>query len=133
MNIARAADRPGGGIMGEFFVKLFNQAKEIFNKLDTTKKIIVGAVLGVVVVAFIVLFSVSSGEPNVVLFSELSSEDFGQVTKKLEEMGYHYDTSGTTGNPKGAVLSNANLLSLRNHALKAELPWTFYFNIANVC
>ncbi|HSA15564.1 MAG TPA: flagellar basal-body MS-ring/collar protein FliF [Spirochaetota bacterium] len=83
--------------MGEFFVKLFNQAKEIFNKLDTTKKIIVGAVLGVVVVAFIVLFSVSSGEPNVVLFSELSSEDFGQVTKKLEEMGYHYDTSGTTG------------------------------------
>ncbi|HRZ26522.1 MAG TPA: flagellar basal-body MS-ring/collar protein FliF, partial [Spirochaetota bacterium] len=52
---------------------------------------------GVVVVAFIVLFSVSSGEPNVVLFSELSSEDFGQVTKKLEEMGYHYDTSGTTG------------------------------------
>ncbi|HRZ29039.1 MAG TPA: flagellar M-ring protein FliF, partial [Spirochaetota bacterium] len=64
--------------MGEFFVKLFNQAKEIFNKLDTTKKIIVGAVLGVVVVAFIVLFSVSSGEPNVVLFSELSSEDFGQ-------------------------------------------------------
>jgi len=97
VNIARAADRPGGGIMGEFFVKLFNQAKEIFNKLDTTKKIIVGAVLGVVVVAFIVLFSVSSGEPNVVLFSELSSEDFGQVTKKLEEMGYHYDTSGTTG------------------------------------
>lgn len=83
--------------MGEFFVKLFNQAKEIFNKLDTTKKIIIGAVLGVVVVAFIVLFSVSSGEPNVVLFSELSSEDFGQVTKKLEEMGYHYDTSGTTG------------------------------------
>jgi len=97
VNIAWAADRLGGGIMGEFFVKLFNQAKEIFNKLDTTKKIIVGAVLGVVVVAFIVLFSVSSGEPNVVLFSELSSEDFGQVTKKLEEMGYHYDTSGTTG------------------------------------
>lgn len=82
--------------MAEFFTKILNQLKEIFNKLDTTKKIIIGAVVGVVVVAFIVLFSVSSGEPNVVLFSELGSDDFGQVTKKLEEMGYYYSTSGTT-------------------------------------
>ncbi|MFZ9395115.1 MAG: long-chain-fatty-acid--CoA ligase [Erythrobacter sp.] len=35
-------------------------------------------------------------------------------------------TSGTTGNPKGAVLSSGNLLGLRNHALEAGLPWTFY-------
>lgn len=35
-------------------------------------------------------------------------------------------TSGTTGNPKGAVLSSANLLSLRRHAIAAELPWAFY-------
>lgn len=35
-------------------------------------------------------------------------------------------TSGTTGNPKGAVLSNANLLGLRRHAIAAELPWQFY-------
>ncbi len=35
-------------------------------------------------------------------------------------------TSGTTGNPKGAVLSNANLFALRNDALDAELPWTYY-------
>ncbi len=82
--------------MLEFFKKLFGQMKEIFGKLDRTKKIIIGVVTGVVVVAFIVLFSVSSGQPNVVLFSELSADDFGQVTKKLEEMGYNYQTSGQT-------------------------------------
>ncbi|OHD71117.1 MAG: flagellar M-ring protein FliF [Spirochaetes bacterium RBG_16_49_21] len=82
--------------MLEFLKKLFNQLKEIFDKLDTTKKIIIGAVTGVVVIAFIVLFSVSSVQPNVVLFTELGADDFGQVTKKLEEMGYTYQTSGQT-------------------------------------
>ncbi len=32
-------------------------------------------------------------------------------------------TSGTTGNPKGVVLTSGNLLSLRNHARDAKLPW----------
>ncbi len=35
-------------------------------------------------------------------------------------------TSGTTGNPKGAVLSNENLLGLRNPANDAGLRWGFY-------
>ncbi len=33
-------------------------------------------------------------------------------------------TSGTTGNPKGAVLSNANLFGLRKNANEADLPYT---------
>ncbi len=82
--------------MGEFFKKIFNQLKEVFSKLDTAKKIIIGVVLGVVLISFVVLFSVSSSKGKVVLFSDLPSEDFGQVTKKLEEMGYYYSTSGTT-------------------------------------
>lgn len=82
--------------MMEFLKKMFGQIKEVFGKLDRTKKIIIGVVTGVVVVAFVVLISVSSGQPNVVLFSELTSDDFGQVTKKLDEMGYHYQTSGQT-------------------------------------
>lgn len=80
----------------EFFTRIFNQLKEIYSKLDTTKKIIIGVVTGVLVIAFIVLFSVSSQKANVVLFSDLPSDEFGQVTKKLEEMGFHYTTSGTT-------------------------------------
>lgn len=35
-------------------------------------------------------------------------------------------TSGTTGNPKGAMLSNHNLLGLRNPAIAAGLDWQFY-------
>jgi len=35
-------------------------------------------------------------------------------------------TSGTTGRPKGAVLSNRNLFALRIHAIEAELPWSNY-------
>ncbi|MBN2038649.1 MAG: flagellar M-ring protein FliF [Spirochaetes bacterium] len=82
--------------MGELLKKLLNQLKEVFSKLDTTKKIVIGVVLGIVVISFVVLFSVSGTKGKAVLFSDLSSEDFGQVTKKLEEMGYYYTTTGTT-------------------------------------
>ena len=33
-------------------------------------------------------------------------------------------TSGTTGNPKGAVLSNRNLFALRKHSSEADMPYT---------
>lgn len=82
--------------MGEFLIKLWNQLKDIYSKLDTTKRIIIASVVGVVFIAFIVLFSVSSERASVMLFSELSSTDFGQVTKKLDEMGFRYSTTGTT-------------------------------------
>lgn len=82
--------------MNEFFTNLINQIKDVFKKLDRTKKIIIGVVASGAIAAFVVLFSVSSGVPHSILFSDLSSNDFGQVTKKLEEMGYYYDTSGTT-------------------------------------
>ncbi|MDY6932818.1 MAG: flagellar basal-body MS-ring/collar protein FliF [Spirochaetota bacterium] len=82
--------------MVEFFKKLFNQIKDIYSKLDNTKKIIFGVVIGVVVISLVVLLSISSGKADIVLFADLSSEEFGQVTKKLEESGYHYSTSGTT-------------------------------------
>lgn len=82
--------------MQDFFKKIVAQMKELFGKLDRTKKIIIGVVILVVVAAFVVLFTVSTGQPNVVLFSELSADDFGQVTKKIEEMGYHYQTAGQT-------------------------------------
>ena len=35
-------------------------------------------------------------------------------------------TSGTTGNPKGAMLSNTNLLGLRNAGNEAGQDWNFY-------
>jgi len=82
--------------MGDLFKKLIGQVKEVFSKLDKTKKIIIGVVTVVVIVSFGVLFNVSSSEPNVALFPELSSNDFGQVTKKLDEMGFFYQTDGSS-------------------------------------
>lgn len=82
--------------MNEFLKKILDQAKEIWGRLDRTKRIIIGVVAVTILGSFIILFTVSGGEPNVVLFADLPSTDFGQVTKKLEEMGYKFDTRGTT-------------------------------------
>ncbi|HRX16362.1 MAG TPA: flagellar basal-body MS-ring/collar protein FliF [Spirochaetota bacterium] len=80
----------------DFVKQMVSQLKDVFDKLTTAKKAIVGAVCAVFVISFIALFSISSETPKSVLFTELSAADFGQVTKKLEELGYHYTTTGTT-------------------------------------
>jgi flagellar M-ring protein FliF len=77
----------------EFLSKLLGQLKEIYGKLDRTKKIIIASVLGVVLVAFVVLFYVSTEKANVRLIADLPSADFGQVTKKLDEMKFTYTTA----------------------------------------
>ena len=73
--------------------RILSQITGVFQKLDKTKRIIIGVVAGVVILSFAMLFAISSGEPNVLLFSELSSNDFASVTKKLEELGYYYKSS----------------------------------------
>jgi len=80
----------------DFIKNLVRQIREVFAGLSMTKKIIVGVVAATVVIAFAVLFTVSGQEPKVVLFADLSAEDFGQVTKKLDELSYQYSTTGTT-------------------------------------
>jgi len=79
----------------DFLKKLFEQGKEIYNKLSRTKRIIIAVVVVVVIASFGILFTVSSSQPNILLFEQLSSDDFGQITKKLDEMGYKYETAGT--------------------------------------
>ncbi len=93
--------------MGDFFQKTLTQLKEVFAKLDNTKRIIIGVVTAVVIASFITLFTVSSSEPNIPLFTGLTANDFGQVTKKLDEMGYFYEVSGTANilvRPKDRVI-----------------------------
>lgn len=82
--------------MGTFFQKIASQVKEVFSKLDNTKRIIIGVVTAVIIASFIALFAVSSSEPNIPLFTGLSANDFGQVTKKLDEMGIFYEVSGSS-------------------------------------
>ncbi len=82
--------------MDEFLKRITGQIKDIYSKLSVAKRIIIFSIVGVVAVSFLVLFSVSSAVPNSLLFTGLSSKDFGSVTKKLEELGYFYETKGTT-------------------------------------
>lgn len=85
----------GGGVM-EYLKKLLEQGKAILAKLNTTQKIIAGSIAGVLFVAFIVLFAISAEKPNIILFTDLPADELGTVTKKLDEMGYKYSTSGSS-------------------------------------
>ncbi|MEM7182205.1 MAG: flagellar basal-body MS-ring/collar protein FliF [Spirochaetota bacterium] len=82
--------------MPEQIQKMLNQIKELSSKLDKNKKIILGAVFGLVIVAIIVISSISLQKNYVVLFKDIQTKDFAEITKKMDAMGYDYDTSGTS-------------------------------------
>lgn len=66
----------------------------------------------------------------------ISSSQARKVAREMEPADYtpphpgdpvlQLYTSGTTGNPKGVQLSNANLFGLRNKGIEAQLAWAFY-------
>lgn len=72
-----------------------------------------------------------AAKPEVLTVSQVEKLLPDQAPADYQPAGEHDPvlqlyTSGTTGNPKGAVLTNGNLLGLRNPALEAELPWQYY-------
>lgn len=72
-----------------------------------------------------------TAKPEVLTVSQVEKLLPDQAQADYQPAGEHDPvlqlyTSGTTGNPKGAVLTNGNLLGLRNPALEAELPWQYY-------
>jgi flagellar M-ring protein FliF len=77
------------------FKQLLQKVLDVVNKLDTTKKIIVGAVALTMVASLGIVVSVSSTESKTVLFSDLDAKDFARITGKLDEIGIPYKTSGT--------------------------------------
>jgi flagellar M-ring protein FliF len=78
------------------FKQIFQKILEVVNKLDTTKKIIVGAVALTLAAAFVIVISVSSVDSREVLFKNIETKDFAKITSKLDEMGIHYKSSGTS-------------------------------------
>lgn len=82
--------------MPEQIQKILNQLKELSGKLDKNKKLMLGGVVVVLLIAIIGLSSFSLQKNYVVLFQELQAKDFGEITKKLEAMGYKYSTSDTS-------------------------------------
>ncbi|MBK8397040.1 MAG: flagellar M-ring protein FliF [Leptospiraceae bacterium] len=82
--------------MPESLQKVINQIKELFAKLDSTKKIIVGAVFAIVVIAIIILSTFSLDKNAVILFKDLQPKDFSEITKKLDALGFKYSSSDTS-------------------------------------
>jgi flagellar M-ring protein FliF len=82
--------------MAETLKKLQEQLKELFSKLDTTKKAILAAVFGIIVIAIIVLSSLSLKKNNVILFKDLQPKEYSEITKKLDALGYAYSSSDTS-------------------------------------
>ncbi|EKR65495.1 MULTISPECIES: flagellar basal-body MS-ring/collar protein FliF [Leptospira] len=82
--------------MPEQVQKILNNIREFFTTLDTTKKLILGGVALTVLVAIGILSTISLQKNRVVLFKDLTSKDFAEVTKKLDSLGYQYGSSDTS-------------------------------------
>ncbi|MCB1193548.1 MAG: flagellar M-ring protein FliF [Leptospiraceae bacterium] len=89
--------------MPEQLQKIIDKIKELSSKLDTTKKIIIGSIFLVVVIAIIIVSSLSVQKNNIILFKDLDPKNFSEITKKLDALGYDYsagDTSVISVNPE---------------------------------
>jgi flagellar M-ring protein FliF len=82
--------------MPESVQKILNQIKELFAKLDTTKRIILASVLALVIIGVILLSLFSLEKNNVILFKDLQAKDFSEITKKLDALGYKYSSGDTS-------------------------------------
>jgi len=80
--------------MKEFLQKVLVQFKGVYSKLNKKQKIIILLVLATVIVSFIFLISYSGKATKVILYSDLNAKDFGEITKKLQEMKYEFTPDG---------------------------------------
>ena len=80
--------------MPEFLTNIFSQIQGLWGKLDNTKKITLGAVVGAIVIAFVAMASFSSQPARIPLYQDMSQSDFAAVTQAIEAMGYSYTASG---------------------------------------
>jgi flagellar M-ring protein FliF len=82
--------------MPEALSNLLGKIKDFWTGLDNTKKIIVGALIGVVVVAFALMAGYSKKPAKELLYDDLSASDYSAITKFLDASGYEYSGSGTS-------------------------------------
>lgn len=82
--------------MPEGLQQLLNKIKELWNKLDTTKKITLGIVIAIIVATFAFIGSYSKKPAMEVLYDNLSSSDYAAITKFLDASGYEWKGTGTS-------------------------------------
>jgi flagellar M-ring protein FliF len=76
--------------MRELLKKVLTQIKNLYSKLNTRQKIILGVIILLVIASFVFLISYSGKATKVILYSNLNAKDFGEITKKLQEWGYDF-------------------------------------------
>ena len=82
--------------MPEALTNILSKLQGFWSGIDNTKKIIIGAVAGVVVIAFILMAGYSKKPAQELLYGDLSASDYSSITKFLETSGYGYSGSGTS-------------------------------------
>ncbi|MBF0397500.1 MAG: flagellar M-ring protein FliF, partial [Desulfobacterales bacterium] len=77
--------------------QLFKQFTDIFKTMPMSRKIVMGAVLGLVVIGFASLMFLPKGKIFQPLFTDLSSEDASEIVNKLktDKIPYELDKEGT--------------------------------------
>ena len=75
--------------------KLLEQFKTLLAKLDMTQKIVIGVVIAVIAGSLVAVGGFSSEKNQVVLFPRLDAKQFATTASKLDDLGFHYTTSGT--------------------------------------
>jgi flagellar M-ring protein FliF len=83
--------------MPDFIKKFIDSVKTIWGKLTVSQKLIGGGVILAVIVGIIILFAVNSSSAGVPLFvSSIDIEDFGRITKKLQEQQIPFTVKGNS-------------------------------------
>jgi flagellar M-ring protein FliF len=82
--------------MPEGLKNIFTKFIEIWNKLDTTKKVTVGIIIAIVILTFAFIGSYSKKPAMEILYENLNASDYAAITKFLEASGYEWKGVGTS-------------------------------------
>ncbi|HBS05443.1 MAG TPA: flagellar M-ring protein FliF [Leptospiraceae bacterium] len=83
--------------MPESLQRILGQITEFWNGLDNIKKITIGAVVAVVLIAFVAMGNYSKKPEMIRLYdSDLSPQEYASISESLDAMGYDWTGSGTS-------------------------------------
>lgn len=90
--------------MREVFLRVYNQIKEAWSKLNQNQKMMIAAAVVIVLLTAMGVAFWSIRPSYSTLFSNLSAEDAGNIVQKLKDEGVSYQVSGSTIEvPEGQV------------------------------
>jgi flagellar M-ring protein FliF len=122
-----------GEKMPDFIKKIIDNIKTIWGKLTIAQKLIGGGVILAVIVAIVIMLAVNSTSAGVPLFvSNVDVEDFGKITKKLQEQRIPFTVKGDSVIlMRNQVEKNKSLMMLSQEGMMPKGKYTFLDIIKN--